>query len=106
LLEEHKISREKFDKALELYGNDGDILEQLENITFEASKGMLPKENIAEEVLRFELEQCKNGKSIVKKYLLEDEVWEKWGVEIGDVHQVAKNSKNLKQLYLQIRSII
>lgn len=106
LLHEENVQKDRFDQALGLYGNDGDVVNALESISFEASKGILPKENIAEEVLNYEIQEWKKGKSLIKKYLLEDEIWNNWGVEVGDVHFVAKNSKVLKHLYFKIRDLV
>ena len=106
LLHEENVPKDRFDQALGLYGNDGDVVNALETISFEASKGILPKENIAEEVLNYEIQEWKKGKSLIKKYLLEDEIWNNWGVEVGDVHFVAKNSKVLKHLYSKIRDLV
>jgi hypothetical protein len=105
LLEFNHISKEKFEGALDLYGKDGEILEILDCIDFEASRGLLPNEDLIQEVLLFEIEEWKKGKGVIKKYLIEDEVWDKWGVEIGDVHQIAKVSKSSKYLYLDLKSL-
>ena len=105
VLQERNIPMEKFKGALELYRNDGEVLEVLEEVNFEASKGLVPNENIVDEVLRFEIESWKREKSVIKKYQVEDEVWEKWGVEVGDVHALARNCKKKKSLLLELRRL-
>lgn len=42
------------------------------------------------------------------KYLLEDEVWDKWGVELGDVHlsaKINKENKKVLSLYTTVKSL-
>lgn len=104
-MQENKISRERFDKAMVLYRNDVEIIKTLEELNWEASKGLVPNEDIIAEILIFEIESLRKEKNILKKYILEDEVWEKWGVELGDVHLLAKELKKTKGLYLELQKL-
>ena len=101
-LQEQKIEREKFNKALEIHRNDGEILELLD-INYDSYTGVEITEEIIEEILVFEIKEISKDKSLKKKYILEDEIWENWGVELSDVHYLAESSKKLKVLYQQLR---
>mmetsp|Transcript_11589 Transcript_11589/g.11646 ORF Transcript_11589/g.11646 Transcript_11589/m.11646 type:complete len:244 (+) Transcript_11589:63-794(+) len=117
VLTESQINKEKFNEALKLYQEDDEVIGCINSSEFEASRGLLPKLEICEEVLNFELEYWNEKSSnnittqakLENKYILEDEVLEKWGAEIGDVHLLAKNSKENRKklfgLYNKVREI-
>ena len=105
LLKEKKISREIFDLALDNYSSDNEVLEVLNESLFEPSQGIVPSNAIAEEVIKFEIETLSKTKFPSTNYILEDEIFEKWGVEAGDVHSVCKSQKQLKALYQQASSL-
>ena len=96
---------ERFNEAIRLYRSDGEVLEILEESNFEASTGLVPTEIVTQEVLRFEIDSWKQEKSVIKQYQVEDEVWRRWGVEVGDVHAFARNCKKTRPVFLELRRL-
>ena len=80
-----------------MYRNDHEVLSLLSNSALEPSTGAIPTSAQAEEILIFEQESLsKPTNTPLKKCQIEDEVWEKWEIELGDVHLYCKNHPKLK----------
>lgn len=101
VLNENCIKRDEFEKTLDMYKNDCEILDLFSNSEFEPAAGVVPNHSEAEEILNYEIECLNKSNSHVQKCQIEDEVWEKWKIEIGDIHSYCKNHPELKIIYLK-----
>lgn len=99
VLKENLVKREEFEKTLDMYKNDCEVLELFSNCVFEPRNGNVPGVSEAEEVICYEVECLNRNNSQVCKCQIEDDVWEKWKIEIGDIHDYCKNHPKLKVIY-------
>lgn len=100
VLAEHNVNREQFNNTLEMYKNDHEVLSLLSNSALEPSTGTIPTSAQAEEILTFEQESLsKSTNTPLQKCQIEDEIWEKWEIELGDIHLYCKNHPTLKIIH-------
>jgi hypothetical protein len=98
VLEERKVQREMFDSAVEMYKNDIDVISLMAKSIFEPTSGVEIGHQIVDKVLKYEEEHFFHNNPI-QKCIFEDEIWEMFNVEIGDVRSFAKARKiNLNRL--------
>ena len=101
ILNEHRVVREKFDSAIEMYKNDHEVLNVLNKSVFEPNTGESVEEAKVIRVLKYEAENILEG-TPAQKCLIEDDVKEMFEVEIGDVHKYAKAHKiNIAKIRLR-----
>lgn len=104
-LTENKITKEEYDKVIEMYKVDEEIIECLNAINSEPFEGNEVDENIVEEILMYELSELKKPQTRVSRYMIEDTIWENWQVETGDAHEVARKNKRLNKIFKGLKSL-
>ncbi|OMJ75929.1 hypothetical protein SteCoe_24825 [Stentor coeruleus] len=102
-LAEKKITKEEYDKVIEMYKVDEEIIECLNAINSEPFEGNDVDENIVEEILKYELSELKKPQTRISRYLIEDTIWENWQVETGDAHEVARKNKRLNKYFKGVK---
>jgi hypothetical protein len=105
LLMEKKIDREHFDRAIERYGTDNEVEQVLKIEVLGENSGENVNESIAKEILMFEASRNKPSMTANELYILEDDVYEKWSLELSDVHAFCRSHKSLQKFYLQLLSL-